>query len=422
MHKKDTTNTVNLAILFIFVVSPFVGYLSQTFVHRAFITVTIPVVFLGTLLLLSFRKHLNFTKEFFALLLYGTYTIVSDAVLVQKDLNMSYFITNDIFGSVLIFFIIQNTYYWPNYMKWVYKISVIVLIIAFIVTLVQQFGNLFFFVSPDESRNLRVMPAYQTRLPSIYSWVGPLAILAHCFFPILAIILAQQLKNKSKFVWIFFVIGGIVAFLSKSRFILLNYLLLFLLIPIYRKIQFQSILKFFGLLFILITLLFAVAKHFNFNIDTIVQKRILESDQGGITQGNAGTRLLAFEIFGSQFPKNPVFGKGKFHTFDANSHDYDLVRALAGRSSQIHVGFLSLFYYYGIVGGGIFIVFLFYAIRDLYKSAKIHHYWGPFFGFIQFVFTNTTSVWLHIYFMGYILCFMFNIYYLNQVEANENKI
>jgi hypothetical protein len=416
MQSRDTTNNINLGILFIFVISPFIGYLSQTFTGRGFITVTIPILTLETILLLGLRRHLVFTKEFIALLAYGIYTIVSDAVLVEKDLNLSYFITNDIFGSVLILFIIQNTFYKKPYMQMVFKVSVVIIFIAFIVTLIQQFGNLFFFVSPDESRNLRVMPAFQTRLPSIYSWVGPLAVLAHCFFPILAIILAQQLKNKSKYVWLFFLIGGIVAFLSKSRFIVVNYLLMFLLIPIYRKVQIQSVLKFLGLLFLSLTLLVYVAKQFHFNIDTIVQKRLLESDQGGITKGNAGTRLLAFEIFGSQFPKNPVFGKGKFHTFDNNSHDYELVRALAGRSSQIHVGFLSLFYYYGIVGGGIFIIFLIFATTSLFKSAKKHHYWGPFFGFIQFLFTNTTSVWLHIYFMGYILCFMFDLYYQNQEE------
>ena len=154
-----------------------------------------------------------------------------------------------------------------------------------------------------------------------------------------------------------------------------------------------------------------LAKQLNFKVGDIVEKRILESDKGGLVHGDAGTRLLAFDVFGHLYVENAIFGKGKLHDFEGKGKDYELVRALQGKSSQIHVGYLSLLYYYGLVGGLLFVGFLVFMTVSLYQSAKIHQHWGPFFGFIQFLLTNATGVWLHIYFMGYILCFMFDRYY-----------
>ena len=66
---------------------------------------------------------------------------------------------------------------------------------------------------------------------------------------------------------------------------------------------------------------------------------------------SAGTRILAVYMFLEFFPENPIFGTG-------GVMKADLVRAIRGRSSQIHVGILSLFYYYGLVGGFIYLFFL----------------------------------------------------------------
>ena len=242
-----------------------------------------------------------------------------------------------------------------------------------------------------------------------------------CFFPVLAIVIAHKLKNNQKYVWVFFLIGAIVAFLSKSRFILLNFAVLFAIIPFYRKVDLKTMVRFILTIIVSIALLLVVAKQLNLKVNEIVEKRLLESDQGGMTHGAAGTRILAFEIFGKLFSENAVFGKGKLHDF-GNSKDYDLMRALQGRSSQIHVGFLSLLYYYGIVGGGLFLLFIGYSIYDMTSSAKIHHYWGPLFGFVQLVLTNMTSVILHVYLMGYILCFIFDRYYSNQMKLNQKQI
>lgn len=419
--ERSTTNSINLGVLSIFAVAPFVGYVSQTYLHKGFSTIAMPLLILAVSLMLFLRKQLVFTKPLIALFLFALYTIISDGLISHKEFNTSYFISNELLASVLVFFAIDNTRFDDQYMKYVFNISVVILFIAFIVSVIQQFKDITFFVSPSEVKSLKFLPPWETRLPSIYTWLGPLWILSHCFFPVLSVVIGHLLKHKSKYVWSLFVIGGLVAFFSKSRFILLNFLILFLLIPIYRKVEWKTIIRFFIIIGCSITVFLMLAKQLNFNIDNIIEKRILESDKGGMTKGAAGTRLLAFDIFGKLFVENPLFGKGKLHDFSSNSKDQELVRALAGRSSQIHVGYLSVLYYYGITGGLLFIAFLFVNAKALFHSSQIHHYWGPFFGFTQLILTNLTGVCLHVFIMGYILCFMFDKYYSYQTELHHES-
>lgn len=414
--RNQFTNKLNLTVLFIFIIAPIIGFLSQTLLHKGFDTITIPILFICTIILLIFRKSLIMSRPLVWLMLFMIYTIISDGVLVNKEYNISYFVSNEIFASVMVLFIIENTFYPDKYMNAGIIISVLLLILAFIVSLVQEFVNITFLVNPLEQAKSKLLISWDTRIPSIYTWVGAVSALGLCFFPVLAIIIERQIKDKSKFLWVLFIMGAVVAFVSKSRFIMVNFLILIFLIPLYRKVNFLSIIKFILIAVIFTAALLGVANSLKLNVGNIVEKRILESDKGGLTKGVASTRLLAFEIFGKLYLENAVFGKGKLHDFNGESKDYDLVRALEGRSSQIHVGFLSLFYYYGLLGGGIFLGFIITMVIHLYRSARLHQHWGPLFGFIQFILTNFTAVWLQIYFMGLIVCFMFNQYYLLQYE------
>jgi len=84
---------------------------------------------------------------------------------------------------------------------------------------------------------------------------------------------------------------------------------------------------------------------------------------------------------------------------------------LAGRSSQIHVGYLSLFYYYGIIGGGLYILFLYHILKDFYRSARITNMWGPFFGFMSFVIANLSLNYMRPWAIGLLLCLVFKQYF-----------
>jgi hypothetical protein len=155
---------------------------------------------------------------------------------------------------------------------------------------------------------------------------------------------------------------------------------------------------------------------FGIKTDEIIKERILEKSRGGMLAGDAGTRIFAFKVFNKLYFKNPILGKGAIHVTNDTSKDYELVRALKGRSSQIHVGYLSLFYYYGLIGGIIYIIFLVSFTRNSYLIAKKTDYYGTLFAIIQFLLINWTGVVFNVFNMGIVLSMVYQKYYNNVSE------
>ncbi len=96
---------------------------------------------------------------------------------------------------------------------------------------------------------------------------------------------------------------------------------------------------------------------------------------------------------------------------------YDLMKMKGSRTSQIHVGYLSLFYYYGIVGGTLYLFFAFYLLKKLYSIAKKTGYWGSFYAFLTyFISVMGTTVSFQIYFVGYIFAMVFHRFYEQEIN------
>jgi hypothetical protein len=96
--------------------------------------------------------------------------------------------------------------------------------------------------------------------------------------------------------------------------------------------------------------------------------------------------------------------------------DYKLRSFLKGHSSQIHVGYLSLFYLYGIVGGILFMIFLFKLLTKLYRESKQTTYWGPYLGVLGFAVANLTLVTFTFFEVGLIVSMIMHKYYLDNVK------
>jgi hypothetical protein len=139
-----------------------------------------------------------------------------------------------------------------------------------------------------------------------------------------------------------------------------------------------------------------------YDVGRYVQERLLD-DSGG-------SRILAFEIFGRFFPDNPFFGTGQHLT-------QEVLVALSGRSSQIHVGYLSHLYTYGIVGTLMAFIFWIMIAVHLWKIAKRTGFWGGYFGFMVFLWANVTMVFYWVFTFGLALCYLFASYY----ESKENE-
>lgn len=402
----------NYFLFLLIAISPFIGYLTRTLldVHFNFATVVVCLVSVY----LIFLDKLSFKLPGYTILLaiFMLYTIVSDLVIVEDKFDLKYVYSNLILGSLLIFVIIENTQISHTFFKMLFYVNHAVLLIAFVVIIIQQLYDPLFFVNPVYHNFLESRDYANTRFPSIYSWIHATNAVGLCFIPILGLTIAHHLKHKTKGVFYLYFIGIVVAFISKSRFIMLNYLLLLALIPIYKGFTLGTSLRYFIFFIIFILSIYYGSKTVGIDTDRIINERILERNRGGILEGSASSRFLAFEIFNRLYFEHPIFGKGTFHDTDTEvSQDYELVNMLRGRSSMIHVGYLSLFYYYGIIGGIIYLAFLFMLTRRSYIKSKKNNSWGPFFSVIQFILINLTGVVFNIFFMGMIISFIYQKYY-----------
>ncbi len=167
-------------------------------------------------------------------------------------------------------------------------------------------------------------------------------------------------------------------------------------------------------------MLYYVALSVNIPVDKFINERILEKTSGGLEHSAAGTRILAANVFVKLFPDNPVFGVGQRLWDYGSTGDQTLATALQGRSSQMHVGYLTLLYDYGIAGAIPFILFLIAITKKLYKDSKLHNNWGVFLGFLGFIVSNLTLVNFSLLFSGIIILLVYNNHLLEKTSY-ENK-
>jgi hypothetical protein len=407
----------NCMIIGLFSIGPFVGYFLKNSLNSGFSYVMLFLCTIGLFLLFADRLYLRIPWYIILLLCFLVYTFISDIVIVNLSIDIKYFYSNLLLGSVLIFLIIENTNISENFFNAIFKLNHIVLFLAFVVIIIQQFSIRTFFVDPEFYHSVLSESYSDSRLSSIYSWFGNVNSIGLCFFPILGLTIAHHLKNNYKGIFYLFFIGAVVAFFSKSRFNMVNYLVLFLLLPIYRGWQIGAFFKYLIVITGAVITLYFGSKAVGLNTDKIVNERILEKQRGGMLSGSAGTRILAFQLFNKLYFEHPIFGKGYFHRSEkGGSKDYELARALRGRSSQIHVGYLSLLYYYGLIGGLIYLLFLISISKETYRVAKKTMQWGPFFAILQFVLTNLTGVVFDLFIMGIVMAMFYHKYY-SQTES-----
>ena len=421
---------LNYTIFYLLAFAPFIAFITTKYLNISFYNMLSPFVWLAFFLQLItvtsvHKKKYIIPKYALFLGLFVVYKMASDYFLVGKALNIKYIYTDYVLSGLLFMLIIENSLISKKLISRLFKINIVILIIAFLVILYQQVIDDTFFVdlAKDNVANYILNPdIYEKRMPYIYSWLSLLEV-SFSFISIAAIILSIRLKKHRKiyitFIWLAAIV--IFAFLTKSRWIMINGLLLFLMYFLYHKVNFKSILKYFFIVIIFGYLGLNALEKINIPIKTILNDRILEKKNGGLEQGSAGTRLLAFFIFYKLFPEHPILGKGYMHNFSGDSKDHELTNMLAGRSSQIHVGYLSLFYYYGIIGGGIFLLFLYHLMKKLKREAKQTRFWGAYFAYLGFILANLTLVTFTVFWVGLNMALLFHRYYVLQLK-NKPKL
>jgi len=413
----------------VLILAPILAFVTYAGAGMDFQTVVQLFSYLGVGLVLFIRKkeqRVNFPTYLLFYLLFIIYVFYSDLYRLDREFKVIYLFKNYFIGGFNLMFIIENISIPKKQFYFILKWSKILLIIAVIVILYQQLIDPNFFLRDDLVNPEFAQSDNDNRLPSIYSWIGNMAA-GFTFVPLYIFIVEYEDRSRKK-ILLWLIAGVLFVLLTKARWTMLNGLLVFAVLFIKHQDTTKRFLKYLVILpVVLVGTSFALTS-VGIDVNGIVAERILESDKKDINEKSASSRLLAFTIFNKFFKENPVFGTGniKYGMGGTGQQTYKMRRALAGKSSQIHVGYLSLLYLYGIVGGFFFLAFLFLIMRKFYRDAKITGMWAPFLGYLGFVLANGTLVTFDTFQIGLLLMIVVNKYFVEhsriEIEPSRNQM
>ncbi len=342
---------------------------------------------------------------------------VSD-LFIEKG-AVKYFYSNSFIMTFVGFLIIENTCFPKKWIKLAIKILGVVLIISAIVSVIQIFEPLFFIKNrsviegfsydriaeyydnnPEEetSSMSRLLDGYRS---SIYSYISGLSVGIDTM-AIFSLLIALKTKKWVKTaLWV--IAAALVSFLSSSRWIMVNFLIIGSQNIWISKNKILNTVKYglYGLT--LLVFLVPLLEFSGLDIQRFTEERL--------TDNSASTRILAFEVFSKVFPDHPVVGTGGVDT-------QEVQRLLGGRSSQIHVGYLKLFYYYGLIGGLLYLAFLFALLKRMWHMSRSSNYWGGFFAILAFAIANLTLVEFSLFYHGLLLALIFSNHFYDERTKN----
>lgn len=431
---KDLKNLPKLLFLFILSAYPLLAYVvsapDQTTAPK--ILGLICLSFLFYRIFEIYKTNSNLEIPFYVVLfgLFMGYTLLCNMFISGyfEERGIKYFYSDPIWLSFIALLVVENTNFSYNSLGLVKKVLIITLILASIVSIIQISKPLFFvnneaFVkelsydrmaeyydnnalntsAKDRGKVFRLLSGYRL---SIFSWINQLSVGIDTI-AIFSILIAWRPINRINR-GVVTVFAAIVSFLSSSRWIMLGFLVVASQIFWTSKNKLTSLIYFIFSSVALLISLALIASLLGFDVEQYISERLMDD--------SASTRLLAFEVFFKVFPDNPIFGTGGVDT-------EEMVRLLGGQSSQIHVGFLKLFYYYGLIGGLLYLSFMTAFLIRLRKMAKHSGYWGGFFAILAFFIANLTLFELSLFYFGPLLAIIFaNYFYFNKMQDKTTLI
>ncbi len=246
IHMYHYLRRVGIILLIIATFSPFLAYFTKTLGDVSFPYLLNIFLYLSALLIFVFYYgKVSFPTYLIYYSLFVLYTIISDFGIVNKPFDFKYLYTNQLIGSIFMLFFIENGHYEESTINKYLKYNLYIVFIAFVVILIQQAVNNRFLVYEQWIEGYTYSAAEsEIRLPSIYSYMDSSLNSGFSFVCILAIILADKIKeNKSILLLLFlFSVGAIYCFLTKYRWIMLNFLILFFLFYIYKNFRTKKFL------------------------------------------------------------------------------------------------------------------------------------------------------------------------------------
>jgi hypothetical protein len=271
----------------------------------------------------------------------------------------------------------------------------IIVIISLLFSLI-QLKNPSFFVSPYILENMgNETFLNENRIFSIYSWLDLNSL--GITFPILIAILLSSFSHKKMASPIIILSGMIVSFLTKARYVMISTIIVFSQYFFISKISLRKKVSILLIFFGSIMISLSVAKAMGYNIQEVINDRILEKSTN---MGSANTRILSYYVFLKVFPEHPLFGVGP-------ETRPEVVRLLGGRAPIIHVGYLSYLYYYGLFGCFFLFLAIFFMLKRAWTIGSKNDFWGGFYGLLAFCAANLTMVYFNFSEMGIVLIIIY---------------
>lgn len=427
--KVDLRILPKIIILLILLVYPLFCYLGYKIIDKnEEIFVLVCLSYLLFRVYEIYKEQSNFVMPLYIVIfgLFLAYTIICGMFMSNyiSERGIRYFYSDPLWITFIALIIVENTQFSFNTLRFAKKILVITLILASVVSII-QISNPLFFVKDEifvEGLSYDRMKEYYKNIPnwkiganweagmvnrtlagyrpSIFSYIDPLAVGMDtiAIFSILITWKPTNIVEKG----LYTITAAIISFLSSSRWIILGFIVVASHTIWVGKKKLSNLIHFIFLGGLLLINLGLIANFMGFDVEEYVYGRMMSED--------ATSRLLAFEVFFEVFPDNPIFGTGGVDTDR-------MLSLLGGRSSQIHVGFLKLFYYYGLIGGLLYLSFMAAILHRLRKMALLSGYWGGFFAILTFFIANLTLFELSLFYYGPILAIIFaNHFYFNKIN------
>jgi hypothetical protein len=414
-----TRNIFPALLLLLLCLFPLFGYLTRTYLGEK------PSIFLGILSMVLlvgvlFEKYQsgNTLKIPLYVLLFGgfaLYALVSGVLVSDRVAEIGlikYLFKDPLIRCFVIFLLIENLNFSPTLVKVSIKVLFGMLILAAVVSII-QISDPFFFLNksilvesnvsssehflsyylnnPGETTGSvrRLLGGYRF---SIYSWITNISV-GIDGMAIFSLLFGLKLWSTRKWVAVWLA-SAFVSFLSSSRWIMLNFVIISFQRALSGKQTVFKFLKYSVLICAMVVLTIYGARLLGIDMDRFIHNRLMAS--------SFNSRFYAFEIFFRLFPESPILGTG-----GADTAEMIRLTVLKG-TSTIHVGWLLLFFYYGLAGGIIYLGFVLALLSDLRQRATQTAYWGSFFAFVAFFVANLTLPAIEPSFYGLFLAIIFS--------------
>src|ERR1035437_9994 len=345
---------------------------------------------------INFPKYLVFFSIF---TIYHLYSVFINKLIPSDTTTLKFFLADREVLACLFFFVIENTHFDERFIRIMNRNIFIVVGISLITSLL-QIKNPSFFVPPSVLANINNETFLsENRIFSIYSWLdlNTLGIT----FPILIAILLSFFSQKKIASPLIILSGIIVSFLTKARYVMISTIIIFSQYFFISKMSLSKkvsiLLIFFGSIMISVS----VAKAMGYNIQQVIDDRILEKSTN---MGSANTRILSYYVFLKVFPEHPLFGVGP-------ETRPEVVRLLGGWAPIIHVGYLSYLYYYGLLGCFFVFLAIFFMLKRAWTIGSKNDFMAGFYGLLAFCIANTTMVYFNFSEMGIVLVIIYLRYF-----------